>query len=77
MPDLAITTIEVCLKALDELPHDEALAALDYVKRRLLIKERHRQQQAQQQKAPPEPIEKREPLDDWGPPPLLPVEPRH
>jgi ribosomal 50S subunit-associated protein YjgA (DUF615 family) len=68
MPDIGIATIEVCLKALQELPYEDALAALAYLNQRIQIKEnRRRIIEAQKQKLGREPTdeEARNALDEW------------
>lgn len=68
MPDIGIATIEVCLKALDDLPHEDAMAAIGYITQRLNIKEnRRRIIEAQKQKLGREPTEDetRNALDEW------------
>jgi hypothetical protein len=72
MPDIGIATIEVCLKALEELPHEDAVAAINYISQRLAIKEnRRRVQEAQKQKLGRDPTdaELNSALDEWDEPP--------
>jgi hypothetical protein len=68
MPDIGIATIEVCLKALDDLPHEDAMAAIGYITQRLNIKESRRriveQQKAKLGREPTE-DETRNALDEW------------
>jgi hypothetical protein len=71
MPDIGIATIEVCLKALEELPHEDAMAAINYISQRLRIKEdKRRAQEAQRQKLGREPTddEVTSALDEWDEP---------
>ena len=62
MPDIGIAVIETCLKSLEELPHEDAMAALSYIKQRLQIKERKRQEAAA--RGEPEPP-RQQPPDEW------------
>jgi hypothetical protein len=68
MPDIGIAVIEVCLKALDDLPHDDAMAAINYITQRLHIKEKRRlAAEAQKAKLGREPTEDEidKTLDEW------------
>ena len=68
MPDIGIETIGTCLKALEELPHEDAIAAVQYITQRLNIKEnRRRVIEAQKQKLGREPTdeEAKNALDEW------------
>jgi hypothetical protein len=68
MPDIGIATIETCLRALEELPHEDAMAAIGYITQRLHIKENKRRAfEAQKAKLGREPTDEEvsSTLDEW------------